>query len=71
MPIFPLTCTSINDCFVLKSRPSHLQVPLSEKPITAHISRPSYEADYTGPSDYYLRKKSSFNQRGILPPFTK
>lgn len=65
--MLPLTCISINDHFVLTSGFSHLKVPLSEKPVTEHMSTPSFEADDTGPFDDYLRKNHTLTEEEHLP----
>lgn len=49
MSVSPKICTSIKGGFVLKSRFTHLQVPMSEKPTTESLSRPSFEAVFISP----------------------
>lgn len=65
--MLPLTCISINGHFVLTSEFSHLQVPLSLKPVTEHLSTPSFEADDIGPFDDDLRKNHTLTEEEYLP----
>lgn len=65
--MLPLTCISINDHFVLTSGFSHLQVPLSETPVTEHIPTPSFEADDIGSFDDFLRKNDTLTEEEYLP----
>lgn len=65
--MLPLTCISINGHFVLTSEFSHLQVPLSQKPITEHLSTPSFEADDIVPFDDDLRKNHTLAEEEYLP----
>lgn len=46
---------------------SHLQVPLSLKPVTEHLSTPSIEADDIGPFDDDLRKNHTLTEEEYLP----